>query len=182
MTEYSPIESLLTRISLRVRGSRFTMAILLVIILTGFDLITKDISRTYWQSSGGITILDPVCRFSFVRNYESTFRLGTLISDENKQILFSAGSVLVIGVMIWSALTFTLSRIGLVGASCIVAGLIGNTGDRLVLGYVVDFIQLSYGTFEVPTFNLADVYVYSGFALFLVDIMRQWRRLRRSPA
>ncbi len=158
------------------------MAVLMVIILTGFDLITKDISRTYWQNSGGITILDPVCRFTFVRNYESTFRLGTLISDENKQLLFSVGSILVMGLMVWSALRFTLSRIGLAGASCIVAGLIGNTGDRIFLGYVVDFVQLSWGQWEVPTFNLADAYVYSGFALFLVDIVRHWRRLRRSAA
>jgi lipoprotein signal peptidase len=48
-----------------------------------------------------------------------------------------------------------------------------------VLGYVVDFVELSFGGVQVPTFNLADSFVYSGFALFLIDIVRNWKQRRQ---
>ena len=53
-----------------------------------------------------------------------------------------------------------------VGLALVVGGGIGNAIDRFVLGYVVDFIDLTFMNF--PVFNIADIGVTCGLVLFLV--------------
>ena len=54
----------------------------------------------------------------------------------------------------------------LIGLGLVIGGGIGNAIDRFVLGYVVDFIDLSFMDF--PVFNIADIGVTCGLALFLI--------------
>ena len=50
----------------------------------------------------------------------------------------------------------------------ILGGAIGNLIDRVTTGQVVDFILLSWGRFEFYVFNVADVFVTTGVALFAI--------------
>ena len=54
----------------------------------------------------------------------------------------------------------------LIGLGLVIGGGIGNAIDRFALGYVVDFIDLSFMDF--PVFNIADIGVTCGLALFLI--------------
>ena len=54
----------------------------------------------------------------------------------------------------------------------VLGGAIGNLGDRLVLGYVVDFLDVFYGRWHWPAFNLADSAITLGVAVLLVDALR----------
>lgn len=51
----------------------------------------------------------------------------------------------------------------------ILGGAAGNLVDRLVYGYVIDFIDLYYGSWHWPTFNVADSAISIGAALLLLD-------------
>jgi len=51
----------------------------------------------------------------------------------------------------------------------ILGGALGNLWDRLVLGYVVDFISVHYGGRYFPAFNLADSAITAGAACMLLD-------------
>ena len=53
-----------------------------------------------------------------------------------------------------------------IGLGLVVAGGIGNAIDRFALGYVVDFIDPVF--IEFPVFNIADIGVTCGFALFVI--------------
>ena len=53
-----------------------------------------------------------------------------------------------------------------VGIALVFAGGIGNAIDRFALGYVVDFINLSFMDF--PVFNIADIGVTCGIVIFLL--------------
>lgn len=54
----------------------------------------------------------------------------------------------------------------LVGLALVFAGGLGNAYDRLVAGYVVDFINATFMSY--PVFNIADIGVTCGIVLFLV--------------
>ncbi len=56
--------------------------------------------------------------------------------------------------------------------ACILGGALGNLYDRVVLGYVVDFISVYYGEWRFATFNVADVALNVGAFLIVVDIFR----------
>ena len=54
----------------------------------------------------------------------------------------------------------------LIGLGLVIGGGVGNAIDRFVLGYVVDFVDLSFMDF--PVFNIADIGVTCGLVLFLI--------------
>jgi signal peptidase II len=60
----------------------------------------------------------------------------------------------------------TGARVALV---LILGGAAGNVIDRLVYGYVIDFIDVFYGSWHWPTFNVADSAISVGAFLLLVD-------------
>ncbi|MFZ2207794.1 MAG: signal peptidase II [Porticoccaceae bacterium] len=62
------------------------------------------------------------------------------------------------------------------GLALVLGGAIGNLGDRLRLGYVVDFIQVHYQDLYWPAFNIADSAITVGAALLILDALRNRTR------
>jgi signal peptidase II len=60
----------------------------------------------------------------------------------------------------------------------ILGGAIGNVIDRLLHGYVVDFIQVHYRGWYFPSFNVADSAITVGAGLLILDELRRVRRAR----
>jgi signal peptidase II len=60
----------------------------------------------------------------------------------------------------------------------IMGGAIGNVVDRLLHGYVVDFIQVHYGGWYFPAFNLADSAITLGAICLILDELLRVRRGR----
>ena len=60
----------------------------------------------------------------------------------------------------------------------ILGGAVGNVIDRVVHGYVVDFIQVHYASAAFPAFNLADSAITLGAALLILDELRRVRVAR----
>jgi signal peptidase II len=60
-----------------------------------------------------------------------------------------------------------------VGVGLLIGGAIGNLIDRLVFGYVLDFIDVGVGSLRFWTFNIADAGISFGIVILLVDTL--WR-------
>ena len=58
----------------------------------------------------------------------------------------------------------------------ILGGAIGNAVDRLIHGYVVDFLQFHWGGWAFPSFNVADSAITLGAILLIVDEIRRVTR------
>jgi len=52
----------------------------------------------------------------------------------------------------------------------LLAGIIGNVTDRMRLGYVIDFIDVQFGNWHYPTFNVADAAICLGAGLMIIDL------------
>ncbi|HEY0428830.1 MAG TPA: signal peptidase II [Pyrinomonadaceae bacterium] len=57
------------------------------------------------------------------------------------------------------------------GLALLLAGIAGNVTDRLWFGYVVDFIDVQFGSWHYPTFNVADTAICIGAGLLILDIL-----------
>lgn len=60
----------------------------------------------------------------------------------------------------------------------ILGGAVGNVADRLLHGYVVDFIQVHYRNAYFPAFNVADSAITIGAVLLVLDELLRVRRAR----
>ena len=68
-----------------------------------------------------------------------------------------------------------------IGLILMLAGTIGNYLDRIILGYVIDFLSFRFGSYHYPTFNIADICLVVGVALFAVDLLiLDDKRLKKS--
>lgn len=63
----------------------------------------------------------------------------------------------------------------------IIGGAIGNLVDRLLLGYVVDFIQVYYEQWYFPAFNIADSAITIGAILIIYDTFKNGRTEQEKP-
>jgi signal peptidase II len=52
----------------------------------------------------------------------------------------------------------------------LLAGIVGNVVDRARLGFVVDFIDVQFGSWHYPTFNVADMAICIGAGLLILDM------------
>ncbi len=52
----------------------------------------------------------------------------------------------------------------------LLAGIVGNVVDRSRLGFVVDFIDVQFGSWHYPTFNVADMAICIGAGLLILDM------------
>ncbi len=59
----------------------------------------------------------------------------------------------------------------------LLAGIAGNVTDRLRLGFVVDFIDVQFGSWHYPTFNVADMAIVTGAGLLIIDMFLSKKNL-----
>jgi signal peptidase II len=62
--------------------------------------------------------------------------------------------------------------------ACILGGAVGNVIDRLLYGYVVDFLDFHYAGTHFPAFNIADSAISVGAACLILDELLRVRRAR----
>tara|TARA_B100001027_G_scaffold92474_1_gene63461 strand:- start:41 stop:499 length:459 start_codon:yes stop_codon:yes gene_type:complete len=105
-------------------------------------------------------------RLDFVKNYGAAFNIfsGSRIFLSFISIIFS---ILLIYLIFRKN---TLNFINLLSYSFILGGTIGNGIDRILKGYVIDFINLNIINF--PVFNIADISINIGFFFLLYKIFK----------
>ena len=185
---------------------RLALLILFTVGLFGCDYATKSAAKATLEGTDGIAVAPDVLRgaveLRYVENEDIAFsvlrRLGIPRSPELLATLAAVALAIIIGAAIVArrkaartevagdagrAATETsadepgllLSRAGL---ALIVSGALGNLVDRLVRGYVVDFIHVK----GWPVFNVADIAVVVGVGLIGLAHLRRRRAEASSPA
>jgi signal peptidase II len=81
------------------------------------------------------------------------------------------------GVIIWMLKKHPGQRLFSFALACILGGAIGNVIDRIVHGYVVDFLDFHWRNMHFPAFNVADTAISIGAACLILD---EFLRVRRT--
>ncbi len=85
-------------------------------------------------------------------------------------VVLSTGVSAVIVVWIWRIRGEGQSLLA-AGLALVLGGAVGNLIDRLMYGYVTDFIQVWFGSWAFPSFNIADAGISVGAALLIIDAL-----------
>jgi signal peptidase II len=137
--------------------------------VVALDIWTKRLATEHLAGRAPVEVLGEFVRLTYTRNSGVAFGLGAGIPFP--YYLFSMAAVAVILYL------FARQRAGgtlrQVALSLVLGGAIGNLIDRLATGEVVDFIEIGYGRWHWPVFNVADSAVTIGVTLFALSWPRE---------
>jgi signal peptidase II len=91
---------------------------------------------------------------------------------------FIALGLVASGFIVWMLRTHPTQKLFCFAVSLVMGGALGNVIDRLVHGYVVDFIQLHHRGWVFPAFNVADSAITLGAVCLVLDELLRVRRGR----
>jgi signal peptidase II len=80
--------------------------------------------------------------------------------------------------IVWLLRSHAGQRLFSFALACVLGGAVGNVVDRLLHGYVVDFVQVHWRGWYFPAFNVADSAITAGAACLILDELLRVRRTR----
>jgi len=140
------------------------------------DQITKTLILNHYQL-GDATFITGF--FNIVRAH-NTGAAFSFLSDAGgwQRWLFTGIGVAATIFIVWQLRAHPGQKLFSFALSSILGGAVGNVVDRLMHGYVVDFLQFHYAGWYFPSFNLADSAITVGAACLILDELLRVRRER----
>lgn len=144
------------------------MIIIVVIISLLLDIGSKFLVSRIFILNESKTIIDNFLNITYVRNTGAAWS----ILDDNTWIVTVISLLIIIGIIYYVYRNRVSKKILKIGYGLILGGAIGNFIDRIVYGYVIDFIDIDIFGWNYPIFNLADVFIVVGVILVMIDAWR----------
>jgi signal peptidase II len=117
--------------------------------------------------------------FNLVRVHNSGAAFSFLAGATGWQRWFFVGlGTLASCFIVWMLKRHPTQKLFCFAVTLIMGGAVGNVIDRLLHGHVVDFIQVHYGGWYFPAFNLADSAITLGAICLILDEILRVRRGR----
>jgi signal peptidase II len=139
------------------------------------DHVTKWLARAGLEPHrSAIELIPGYLRLSYVMNTGVAFGFFQEIESGWKPVILASMAIIAVVVILIYRSKMPPSRVLLHTAlSVTMGGILGNFIDRVVHGYVVDFIEFHvHDSFYWPTFNIADSAITIGIALLLIDTVK----------
>ena len=149
-------------------GLRWLWLALLMLVL---DQITKIwVANTF--SYREVVEVMPFFNLTYVHNPGAAF---SFLADQGgwQRWFFTAIAAGVsIMLLFWLAKTPRRDTMISISFTLILSGALGNLIDRLMYGYVIDFLDFYYGSYHWPAFNIADSAIFVGAGLMIIDAFK----------
>ncbi|MCJ7591203.1 MAG: signal peptidase II [Woeseiaceae bacterium] len=154
-----------------INNGKFVTLMVVAIVVVLVDQLTK------WAIVEWIPLYDRVPLNSFINltHQKNAGAAFSFLADAGGWqrwffVALATGVSAVITVWIWRIRNngqIVLSS----GLALVLGGAVGNLIDRILLGHVTDFIQVWFGSWAFPSFNVADAGISVGAALLIIDAL-----------
>ena len=145
------------------------MFIILFVTVLFLDQLTKSVINLTLDLGQSITLIPNVLWLTHVRNTGISF---SFLTGNNLLLIFVVVAILGLLLFWHDQFSTPLAKVAYV---LILAGLLGNLIDRILLGSVVDFVNLGW----FPVFNVADSAISIAFVLLLYDELMQSKIIKK---
>lgn len=145
--------------------------------LSGFivalDQATKAVVDRNLLLHESRSVLEGLVRLTYVQNRGAAFGIFSDAGLPYQHVLLalvSLGALLAIAIYAWRLpARSTLPQTAL---ALVMGGAVGNLLDRARLGYVIDYVDVYWGAYHWPAFNVADAAISIGVTLLVLDILK----------
>ena len=146
----------------------------LALILLIADQFTKILILGYFRLGDSMPVNS---FFNLVRVHNLGAAFSFLASESGWQRwFFTALGVAAALFIVWLLRAHAGQKLFSFSLACVLGGAVGNVIDRMRYGYVVDFLDVHYGAWHFPAFNLADSAITLGAICLILDELLRVRR------
>jgi signal peptidase II len=141
-------------------------------LVVALDLGTKAMA-TAWLTYAEPVAVMPLFNLTLLHNTGAAFSF--LAGADGWQRWFFVGLAVVVSIVLvrWLATLKAGETWTAVAIALILGGAIGNVYDRIVHGYVVDFLHFYWGDYHFPAFNVADSAITVGAFMMILELFRK---------
>jgi len=148
--------------------SRWFLLSLLVLIVDQVSKVTVASSMHLYESIA----LVPSFQLTYVHNPGAAFSFLSDAGGWQRWFFIALSSVVSVLISIWLVRLPAALRWQATGLALVLGGAVGNLVDRVLYGYVIDFLDVYYRSWHWPAFNVADAAITIGAVILLVDSFR----------
>jgi signal peptidase II len=123
-----------------------------------------------------VKVFDGVLQFAYAENTGIAFGRLQEGGEFGRWMLAGLAGLAVLGLLAYLFRTKRTDDRILGAVALLLAGVSGNLCDRIRLGHVIDFIEVYIGSYQWPTFNVADAAICTGAALLAIDLLLEGRK------
>ena len=136
------------------------------------DQVTKQmiVKSFAWYETKAIV---PHFNLVYLKNTGAAF---SMMSNAPAIVFIALGVAVSVGILVWLRRNPRGQTMIAIAFCLILGGALGNVIDRVTRQYVVDFIQVFWGTHYFPAFNVADSAITVGAGLLILDMILQSRK------
>ena len=152
-------------------NARFITWMVIALVIVVADQLTK------WAIVEWVPLYDRVPLNSFInlthqKNSGAAFSFLADAGGWQRWFFVTLATVVSAVIAVWIWRIRKEGQIVLsIGLALVLGGAVGNLIDRVRLGHVTDFIQVWFGTWAFPSFNVADAGITVGAALLIIDAL-----------
>ncbi|QJC32752.1 signal peptidase II [Enterobacteriaceae endosymbiont of Donacia semicuprea] len=132
-----------------------------IILLVSIDIISKNYIVKYIKLYDSYYV-NSYLNFTYLKNYGIIF--GFFSKNYFHNIL------LIINIIILSIIFFFIKyKYNILSYNFIISGILGNLINRINYGFVIDFIDLHIYHYHLPIFNIADILIFIGIFILIIN-------------
>ncbi len=146
--------------------------LLLSVFAFVLDQWTKQLTTAHFEYREVLPIFalgDGGFNLTLAHNYGASFSFLADQSGWQRWLFAGIASVVGVGLVVWLLRLPKSSVLLSLALALLIGGAFGNLYDRLVHGFVIDFLDVFYGAYHWPAFNIADSAICAGAALLLLE-------------
>lgn len=146
-----------------------TILIILSLLFLIIDQISKLLVMKNLTVNNSITIIKDFFYLTYTHNTGAAFSILL-----GKRIFLIIITIVVLVIIFNYIKKNKITRkVELVSFSLVVGGSLGNLIDRIIHGYVIDFIDMKIFGYDFPVFNIADSFITIGVILLILTLNRK---------
>lgn len=140
----------------------------LSILIVALDQLTKFLIEPWLTGQPPFEVIPGFARLVLVYNTGAAFSLLSSASGWQRWLFTGLAVVISALIVYWLKKTPRGQWTTALPLAMILGGAVGNLIDRLRFGHVIDFVDLYYGDWHWPAFNVADASISVGAAVFIL--------------
>jgi len=153
---------------MQLLGFRDTLGVLVAAGVLILDQLTKALVVQHMALHESFQVIPGFFNITYVRNTGAAFGILSSQAPWIRSTVLVGSSLLAMGFILWIWFRDRgSSGSGVICLGMILGGALGNMADRVRLGEVVDFLDLYWGRYHWPAFNVADSAVTLGILMLL---------------